>query len=243
MRIALHATTEAGRRAGLILLAERALAALGMYGSSGSSAADRRMMRISTLEGFDLLATDDPEPSPLANIAFEDGLSCVTVHAVAPGVAARYEDSGLTLLEGASLKGLSTTLATHEAARVDHVVSSTAAWTTPGSALRKGIGVAFPDPVGARWGRQAAEGTEVPVPGSWAGAAATVAGVVEGKETERVVGVADHRGHLEGIALAAGAVAVAKDAYPTGHVAPAEAAEAYLSAALGAGLGVAAYNL
>lgn len=57
----------------------------------------------------------------------------------------------------------------------------------------------------------------------------------------RVVGVADFAGHLEAIALAAGAVAAARGAYPQGIVTADEAAGSYLAAALAAGLDIAAY--
>ena len=243
MRIALHATGDVGRRAGLVLLAERDLAALGLYGHHGAATSDRRTIKISTLEGFDLLVTDDPEPTPLANIAFEDGLCCVTSSDVAPEIAQRFDGSGLTLLQGANLRGLSTTLAAHESARVEMVTSSVAAWTVPGSPLRRGIGVGFPEPVGARWGRDALGGVEVPVSGAWAGASATVSGIVEGNPVELVVGVADHREHLEALALAAGALALSTGAYATGVASPADRALDFLGGALRAGLGVAAYTV
>lgn len=241
MRIALHSVGEAGTRAGLILLSERSLVALGIYGS-GSIAPDRRTMRITSLAGFDVFVTDDPAPAPLAAIAAEDGLSCVVAGDVPAAIGDRFAASGRTLLTGADLRGLATSLATHEAAALDGQVRSQAAWTVPGTALRRGVGVGFPDPVGARWGRAVAGGTEVPLGGTWAGAAVTVSGRIAGKSTERLIGVADQRDHLGGIALAAGALAVARGAYASGPQNPADNAGAFLAAALGVGLGVAAYS-
>jgi hypothetical protein len=56
------------------------------------------------------------------------------------------------------------------------------------------------------------------------------------------VGVADQRDHLLGLALAAGAVAVAGGRVPPGVHRPAAAAAAYLQEALRMGLGVATYT-
>jgi hypothetical protein len=241
MRIALHAVGETGTRAGLILLAERSLTALGIYGG-GSLASDRRALRISALAGFDLLVTDDPDPGPLAAIAVEDGLSCVTTGAVAAAVAERFATQGRTLLTGTDLRGLAATLAAHEAAGMEGPVRTNVAWTIPGKSLRRGLAVGFPDPVGARWGRSVPGGVEVPVGGSWAAASVTVTGRFAGKTVERLVGVADQRDHLEGLALAAGAIAVATGGFAPGGHTPADAPTAYLGAALGVGLGVAVHQ-
>ena len=59
----------------------------------------------------------------------------------------------------------------------------------------------------------------------------------------RIVGVADLAPHLEALALAAGALAVGAGSYPPGTRSPADAAEAYLTEALEAGLDVAAYAI
>ena len=242
MRIALHPSAEVGTRAGLILLAEHSLVALGLYGGIGGLGSNRRTMKISALSGFDVFVTDDPDPVPLVAIAAEDGLSCVVAGSIPPAVAARFTAAGRTLLVGADLKGIAATLAAHEAARMEGSVDVNAAWTIPGKALRRGTGVGFPEPVGARWGVKVNGGIEVPVGGSWAAAAATVSSVTNGVRSERLVGVADQRDHLAAIALAAGAIVVASGGYPRGVHTPADNAEAYLSAALTAGLGVAAYQ-
>ena len=241
MRIALNAVGEVGTRTGLVLLAERTLVALGIYGG-GHLGSDRRAIRITALSGYDVFVTDDPNPSPLAAIAVEDGLSCVVATSVPAAIGERFATAGRTLLTGADVRGIATTLAAHEAAGLDGVIRVGAAWTVPGKALRRGVGVGFPDPVGARWGRAVEGGTEVPIGGTWAGAAVTVSGTIAGHPTERLVGVADQRDHLEALALAAGAIAVATGSYGPGAHVPADNAAAYLSAALGAGLGVAAYN-
>ncbi len=241
MRVAVNSLGEAGTRAGLILLAERSLTALGVYGG-GTLTADRRTTRISSLSGFDVLVTDDPQPSALAAIAVEDGLSCVTAAAVDPEVAGRFGAAGRILLTGADLRGLAATLGAHERLASDAPVQSTVAWTVPGKALRRGVAVGFPDPVGARWGRPVAAGVEVPIGGSWAGASVTVTARRNGKTVQRLVGVADQREHLEAIALAAGILVVAGGSLAPGAYQPADAAVAFLEGALGVGLGVAAHT-
>ncbi len=246
MRIALHSTSDVGRRAGRILLAERDLIALGLYGHDGSRVADRRTIVIRELAGYDLLVTDDVAgASAFAGIAADDGISCVvTASEVDPGLSERFTAAGLTLLVGAgSVEAIATSLATHEVARCDEVSSVTLAWTVPGKALHRGVAAAFPDPVGARWGRPAGhDRVEVPIAGPWAGATATIHGKVGGEVVQRVVGVADDREHLEGIALAAGALAVVAGGFGPGVHRPEDAPEAFLGAALRVGLGVAAFN-
>jgi len=248
LRIALHAVGDAGERAGRILLAERTLAALGLYGHTGSPVADRRTIAIRELTGYDLLLTDDVEAATaFAGIALDDGLHCVlSADMVEGNLGERYAAAGLTLLVGSgSVASIAASLASHEVARTDEVSSLTIAWTIPGKPLHRGVAVAFPDPVGARWGRlvgRSPDRVAVPVDGEWAGAAATVIGRIGADPVQRMVGVADHRGHLEGIALAAGALAVLDGGVGPGLHRPGEVPDAYLSAALRVGLGVAAYT-
>lgn len=249
MRIAIHAVGEVGRRAALILLAERELVALGMYGHQGTPVSERRTIKIRELTGYNPLATDDADAaSALAGIAADDGVSCVvTVDEVEPEIAKRFAEAGITLLLGANLSGIAESLAAHEVARTERVTATSAAWTVPGKPLRRGEAVAFPEPVGARWGevvtrQERATGVSVPIEGEWAGAAAMVRGHVAEDAVERVVGVADLRNHLEGIALAAGALVVVEGSIPPGVHRPGDHPEEYLAAALRVGLEVAAYS-
>jgi hypothetical protein len=82
----------------------------------------------------------------------------------------------------------------------------------------------------------------VPIDGEWAGASATVIGDADGEHVQRVVGVADLGHHLDGIALAAGALMVAEGAVGPGVHRPGDHPEQYLAAALRVGLEVAAYS-
>ncbi len=260
MRIALLPVAEAGIRAGRILLAERALAELGMFRRSFTNPDDMRARRIDDLTGFDLLVSDEvDDPFEVAETALGAGVSCVlwsdlwADRDAARDLGDRYAERGLTLLVGASLAaGLATALATHELARTDEALEITVAWTTPGRPLRKGEALAFPQPVGSRWGEEVTDDDQpaavptrrfvAPGPGDWAGAMIRMTGVVADGVAQRMVGVADHAGHLEGIALAAAAVTAAAGAYPSGLQWPAGQDE-YLERALAAGLAVATYTI
>ena len=248
MRIALNAVGEVGTRTGRILTAEADLIALGLYGDHAGISQDRRTLRISSLDGFDVLVTDDREASSaLAGLAIEDGLACVVPGAISPTVADQFLRTNRVVLTNCSLAGLAETLAVHEAAGTDEPLDTVIAWTEHGKPLRRGAPVAFPDPVGARWGRRigrAAATTRiaVPVDGEWAGATATIVGKVDDVTETRIVGVADAGDHLEAIALAAGAVAATRTEL-SGAIEPRDIAELYLRTALGMGLGVATYKL
>ena len=254
MRIALNAVGDIGTRAGKILLAESSLAALGMYGpQEGQRAADRKVMVIRELAGFDVLATDDADlASGLAGIAADDGLSCVTTTAgVDAELGERFIAAGTTLLVGANLAdGLAAALTAHEGAQPDQVTSTTAAWTVPGRPVRRGTVIPFPEPIGPRWGRRVGKRrarsglrrVAVPISGDWAGATVIVEGFEGGQPVTRIIGIADQADHLEAIALAAGVLAVAEGAYAPGLQRPADNASAYLAAALRVGLGIAAFT-
>ncbi len=252
MRIALNASGEVGTRAGRILLAERDLNALGLYGHSGKTE-DRRTMAIRELTGFTVLVVDEPSPTDalaLAGIAADDGLSAVLAVAadVEPALAERFLAAGTTLLTGAGLSGIADSLAAHEAARVDDETSIEVAWTVNGSPLRSGEAIPFPDPIGPRWGTvverlDAPAPTltriEVPVDREWSAAMARVSA---GTRRARIIGVADLGVHLEAIALAAGALAVTQGSFPPGVWKPADAAEPFLKAALDVGMEVATFT-
>jgi hypothetical protein len=251
VRIALHPTTEIGHRAGRILLAEADLTALGIYGHRGRGTEDRRSMAVTDLAGFALLASDDrTAPLDLAALAAADGLSCVLAADVDPpaSLADSFAGQGLTLLAAASLPGLADALRFHEAALLADPQAAVVAWTIGGKPLRLGEAVPFPSPLGARWGRRLAARAgdppllvrmEVPVEGTWAGALARVTGTAAGRAGQRLVGVADHRQHLEALALAAGALAIARGHMPGGLCRPSHGAAGYLAEASRLGLALA----
>jgi hypothetical protein len=253
VRIALHPASEVGQRAALILLAERDTEALGFYGHRGASTEDRRSMAITHLTGFSLLASDDfTAPLDLAAIAAEDGLSCVLCADAdpPPSLTSRFTRPGLTLLIGAGLPGLAEVLRFHKTMRSQPEDEVLLGWTIEGKPLRRGRAVPFPGPLGARRGRPYPGGGsgdliqrfEVPVEGPWAGALASTAGRVGGKMVRRLVAVADDRLHLQALALAAGALLVARGSAPAGLCRPADAAPAYLDELTGLGLELAGFE-
>ena len=259
MRIAIHAVSEPGVRAARILLAERDLAELGMHRRVLTQPDDDRARRIEDVTGFDVHVSDEvDDPAAEARIALEAGVSCVLWSDMwedrdtAIELGKEFAEAGLTLVVGAALgAGIAAALASHELARTDAPLEVTIGWTVPGRPLRRGEALPFPDPVGSRWGRPADDPDMTsavrtrrfvaPIGGDWSGAVARVTGVLDDGVARRVVGVADHTAHLEGIAIAAAAVAAAAGAYPPGLRWPADADE-YLERALDAGLAVATFT-
>jgi hypothetical protein len=259
MRIALHQAGDTAMRAGQILLAEPDLETLGLVDRPPRSGRDPRVVRADDLEDYDLLVTDAVDDlGHLVDRALDAGISLCTWSEIAesedgsrPGDnVADLDDElrglGLSLLSGSNLaSGVAPCLAAHETIHDGEVLDVTIAWTEPGSGLRRGEAIPFPEPVGARWARprRSAGGHAyvAPLPGPWAAAMARVTAATDDGVITRVVGVADFAGHLEAIALAAGAVAAARGAYPPGIVTADEAAGSYLAAALAAGLDIAAY--
>ena len=250
MRIALDQHGDVGTRCGRILLGERRLTALGLIDKSPTGS-DDRLHTVRDLSGYDVIVTDATEDaSAVVESALEAGIGCV-VFADGDDLEGDYGKAfaaaDLSLLLGANLAtGVAPCLASHETAHGGEILDVTIAWTEPGSPIRRGEAIAFPDPVGARWARarQTEAGYEAfvaPVHGEWAAAMARVTSAVESGVVTRIVGVADLAAYLEAIALAAGALTLG--AFSPGAHRPAAAAEPYLSAALEAGLEVAAYTI
>jgi hypothetical protein len=256
VRLALHPTGEAGRRAARILLAEPGLAALGIYGSRGPEAAQPRAMAVSDLAGFAVLASDDATaPLDLAAIAVEDGLSCVLAADVEPdaGLAGRFASRGVTLLVAASLPGLAESFAHRAAPEAASPRETLLGWTVEPAAVHgegrgRRVALPFPEPVGPRWGNalppRRADGpgvarVEAGAAGPWGGALARVATGKGRRREERLVAAADDRLHLAAIALAGGALLLARGTIPPGLLRPGDAAEPYLAECVGVGLEVA----
>ncbi|MDH3729670.1 MAG: hypothetical protein OES13_00895 [Acidimicrobiia bacterium] len=242
MRIALDATGEVGKRAGLILLNGTGVEALGLVDGDPRPDADSRVTRADDLGDYDGVITDREDPRDIFARAVAGDTQ------MASWVDFQPDDSGITVLGGANLAtGITTCLAFHEAARSTEVLEEVLAWTQPGRALRRGTAVAFPDPVGARWGTRLPEGDDaipttrivVPLDGDWAGASAQVTCATTEGVVRRVVGVADLAVHLEAIALAAAGATL--EHFPARPCQAVESAEIYLSKTLEMGLAVATY--
>lgn len=252
MRIALHHASDVAQRCGRVLLGERDLELIGLVDGKPSTD-DARVEPAGPLDDYDLIVTDaTARAEEHVRAALAAGISCV-LWTDGLGLAQTYGDAfaeaGTTLLVGSNLSsGITPALASHEQARSEDVLGITIAWTEPGTPLRRGEAIAFPDPVGSRWAkrREAIDGFEAyvaPVVGEWAAAMARVTGAIDDGVITRVVGAADHAAHLEGLALAAGVIAVAQDTFSWGAQRPIAASEAYLAQALFAGLEVAVYSL
>lgn len=249
MRIAVHHTSEVGVRAGRIVLGERELIELGVV-DQASRTKDRKIRRADDLAGYDVVMTDDRRPGPIVERALRAGISCV-LWDDGEAILAEYGDdfaaAERTLLVGANLAaGLAPSLAVHESLGGEVILEVTIAWTEPGKALRRGEPLAFPNPVGGKWGverepRAGFRAFAAPTGSEWAGAMAKVTLATPDGVATRIVGVADLAAHLEALALAAGAVTIG--AYASGGQNPAAAADRYLDAMIAAGLDVASHTM
>lgn len=237
MRVALHATSDVGLKAGRLLLGEEALETLGILDQPVDTR-EPRVRRITSLEGFDVAVTDDPYIG-IASDALAAGIPLVVW---VDGDGFDASAATVPVLTGANLAtGIARALAAREAP--SQPTATVVAWTEPGKPLRTGEPVTFPDPVGARWGkvrRRERTWTEVVVPlaGDWAGA--VVRTTFDG--TTRILGIADDATHLEALALLAGAVVLANGPHPAGRLIPEDLADAYVLAALRAGLDIASFT-
>lgn len=248
MRVAFEAGGEVGRRAVLLLMGDPEVEHIGLIGAPHKPPSDPRISDSESAHGFDVVVTDARDPSYATQAALEAGIHLVTLTDTEPDPAL----SGVTQLSGASLgSGIAPCLAWHEVAQTSEVLELSIAWTEPGRPFRRGEGVPFPDPVGARWGIEV--GTHpingipsrhiaVPVDGDWAAAMARVTGIADDGVVQRVVGVADLAAHLEAIALTSGALNVGGGRFDIGHRTPTDAAEQYLATALDMGMAVASYT-
>lgn len=237
MKIALHPTTEVGVRAGKLLLGEADLERIGVLNAPVTDR-DPRVDRIEGVQGFDLLVTDDADLD-------------VARHAMAAGVPVvtwvdaddlNLEDAAVPVMTGANLaNGIARALVTRELG--GRSLPAVMAWTEPGSSLRSGEPITFPDPVGARWGTVRSRSgsvkeVSVPVNEEWAGAVVHVTD----NGTTRILGIADLATHLEALALAAGAMIMASGSHEPGRVLSSDVADEYLLAALRAGLDIASFT-
>jgi hypothetical protein len=249
MRLALQATGEVATRTGRVLLAERSLTALGLVDQTPTER-DSRLERAEVLATYDALVTDAAEPEDDIAMALTAGIDCVVWVDADDATAAyddRFSDAGLRLLTGCNLaSGIAPSLIAHEVAATDNVLETMIAWTEPGSPRRRGKAIAFPDPIGSRWGEErptpfADRCYVARVGGEWAAATAQVTGASETGVLTRIVGISDLAVHLEALALAAGATVIGQ--YPVGASRPIDLSERYLARLLDAGLDVAAHTL
>lgn len=248
MKIALEATGTIGSRAARVLLAERSVEAIGLIGRRSTSG-DPRVSTITNLAGWDVLASDDPERIERRyQQASDHGIPFV----IPTGETLISRDPDIPFIVGANhSSGLAACLAANECTRHDTPMEVSIGWTEPGSPLRRGHPLVFPQPIGNLWADEAKtlwpdapSGTQflaAPVESPWSGLVVKVtAATAEGVEV-RTLGVADDSNFLAGIALAAAVITAGSNAYLTGISYPTAAFGAYLDAALRAGLEVATF--
>lgn len=228
-----------------------------MAGSSPSGDGNSRLQPVRQLSDWDALVSDT-HSNAAGDIdhALHAGLPLVAWaddrHTVS---AARrrqesFRQTGNALLVGCNLRsGIGPALAGHQAAQIEEVLETVLGWTESGRPLRRGEAVPFPDPIGPLWARPGrlpypSDSRQLAAPGDgpWAGVVTRVSAVVDDGVVTRTVGVADDELHLQGIALAAGALAVLDGAYGPGLQWVEQAAAAYLERALSLGLEVAAFT-
>lgn len=251
MRIALHATGPVGSRTARVLLAERSLTALGLVGRR-SALRDDRISTITSLEGWDVLVSDDLETMERsARGAIEANLPLVLCGDDLERLNL-LESPAIPIVVGANPRaGLAAGLAARESERHENLLEVVVGWTEPGRPLRRGRSLTFPQPVGNAWGREGVDiwpgappGTvflTAPVEGPWSALMARVtAATTEGVEV-RTLGVADDDAYLAAIALAAGGITASAGFFPPGIHYPTAAADEYLDAALSAGLEIATF--
>ncbi len=249
MRIALDATGDIGSRAAKVLLGERHLTALGLVGRRVASH-DRRVRTIRDLDGWDVYVSDDLDG--MRRQAARAGRARIPLVVYGDDPDALGEPLEIPILIGANSRGLAAVLAAHECARHDNPLEVVVGWTEPKRPHRRGHPLTFPQPVGNAWGHDgpviwpdAPAGTRFLSAGietAWMGLMAKVTAATPDGVEARTLGVADDAAYLAGIALAAGALAAAAGAYPVGVHYPTAAPDAYLDAALDAGLEVATFS-
>ena len=248
MRVALDASGPAGSRAARVLLAERAVDALGLIGRR-STTGDPRIHTVTNLAGWDVLVSDHSDQYVKRyRQASDHGIPLVVA-----GPRVRIEEQpDIPLVVGANRSaGLAASLAAVDCARRGNPLEILVGWTETGQPLRRGAALAFPQPVGNRWAHEvgsvwptAPPGVTylaAPIEGSWAGVTAKVTTASEDGVEVRTMGVADDALYLDGIALAAAALIAAAGAIPVGLHHPTAAAADYLETALRAGLEVATF--
>lgn len=231
-----------------MLLAESSVEALGLIGRR-STAGDPRISTVTSLAGWDVLISDHADHlTKRYRQASDHGIPFVY-----PGNQLPGEDGpDIPVIAGANRSaGLAACLAAVESSRRGNPLEVVVGWTEAGTPLRRGHPLAFPQPIGHRWALEAdtvwpdaPSGTaflSAPIEGPWAGVTARVTIATQEGVEVRTMGVADDALYLDGIALAAAAMAVDAAMLPVGLHYPTAAADAYLDAALRAGLEVATF--
>jgi len=163
--------------------------------------ADRRLDKL----GVPRPQTAEPRTVPLTGftadvvIAFDLGHPYVT--------AALEADTPVITVDGGTttLRGGMGALASSLASQMDGDNIELVAWTAPGSELRTGVAIDFPEPLGRVHGSETPTGVVVPNNGPWAG---VLVRATDRDHLLRTVAAVDDRLFLTSISLVARAISV-----------------------------------
>lgn len=211
MKVLVDATSDVGQRAARVFLAEPDISFVGLW-DAPEAGRNARSGPADDVVGYDVAVSDRAEhTSDLMARCSVAGVPLVLWHdapGIAPGGAA------IPVVVGANVgSALAEVLVHHPSANLKSEDSVQIAWTEPGTALRKGTAVAFPDPVGMSWTKERSRDRFVAFRDDvWSGAVVKI----EGEGGERIIGVADHGPHLEALVLAATALCASNGIYEKG---------------------------
>ena len=251
MKVAVHATSDIGKRALRVLQGEPYVSEAGLW---GPEEAKSKPPTISDLRTVDVLVAEKIPPKSLVEAALEARVHLVVATNNGGDFGASFAAQGISLVLGANLgAGLATCLAAQEAAFMDEPLEVRLAWTVPGRIRRKGEPIPFPGPVGSLWARETdvvgwtqrnipVKAFAAPIESSWHAAMAQVSGALDEGVQRTIVGAADDGEFIAAIALAAAVVPTGQHAYGPGSRWVSEAPSPYLDRALAAGIEVASYR-
>ncbi|MCB1246513.1 MAG: hypothetical protein KDB69_04545 [Acidimicrobiia bacterium] len=211
-----------GNRAVRALLSDPNVEYLGVL--SESVPKRRRSGPIERIDGFDVLMSDgDADIHRLMGMCAVEEVALVLWSDGEPDSGPRT----IPVVHGANVaSGLIGALAAHPTAAVSDEDKVTVGWTEPGTPLKRGIPIAFPDPIGPSWGKARSNGEVVAFrDDEWAGAVVDV----DGPKGRRIIGVADHAAYMEALVLSAATLAAGSGVYETGSHAAASRGEQLLN--------------
>ncbi len=255
MRIAFNVKGDVGGRAVRALLGVSDVAGVGIWKSNPRLPHDRRLGPIEDLLGYDVLVTDDSSIQTVLADAVDARVPLVvaTDDLDKSSIAESLIQAQVPALIGANIRsGLAHALLTRMRSDFDEVLEGSVSWTEPGRPFRLGRGIDFPRPVGPLWAKETAKEwfppgpvrtrrLRAPVEGPWAALAITLSGLVNDGIVSSTLGVSDDREYLSAIALASGAVAMARHGLPAGLWWAGNLADPFLHAATAMGLATATF--
>lgn len=242
-RVALHVGGELAVRATRVLLAESGVE-VGLFDDESKSG---RLHQVEALNEWDVLVVEEMSATarPHVDAAFELAIP-VVLATETPPLSGPSVTMVVGVLEGARLAAA---LADMGLVTNNELIDARLAWTVPGPPLTDGVAVTFPDPIGPLWAHRephpttefASGGLAAPTDGQWRGITARLATGSGDGVHQQTYGVVDDRQFLDGVVLAAAALAAAQGAYPPGHNGPGDSAGIFLRIAQESGMDIASF--